>query len=327
MATPALTDSILITNKLTKRFGSLVAVDQIDLDVRRGEIYGFLGPNGAGKSTTIRMLLGLIRPSGGGATIFGADIAKNGIEIRRSIGYLPGELAMYENLTPRQYFQYSASLYGLEDIDFAVQLADRLNISSIDTNIGALSQGNKQKVGIVQALLHKPALVMLDEPTNALDPLIRHELYEILLAARDEGMTIFFSSHVLAEAERICDRVAIIREGKLIRVGSVAELKASAPKRMLITFREPVDPQSFANVPGVTGTGLGDDGEVELMVRERVDEVLAEIMKYPIVDIDARDLALEEIFLGYYETEVNDEAPPAEALDLEPREVAVDSFK
>ncbi len=324
VATPAPIESILSTNKLSKHFGKVVAVDQIDLDIRRGEVFGFLGPNGAGKSTTIRMLLGLIRPSDGSATIFGKDIRKHGNEIRRGIGYLPGELAMYENLSSRQYFEYTASLYGVHDIAFALALADRLKISDLDAPIGSLSQGNKQKVGIVQALLHKPALVILDEPTNALDPLMRHELYEILLLARNEGMTIFFSSHVLAEAERICDRVAIIREGKLIRVGSVEELKATAPKRLLARFAEPVSPEAFAGLAGVSSVIRRDDGEVELMVRENLDEVLRAVTQHRLVDFDARDLSLEEIFLGYYETEGDDSVDLAEALDLQPRELAVE---
>lgn len=324
MATPAPIDSILITNKLTKTFGKVVAVDHIDLDIRRGEIFGFLGPNGAGKSTTIRMFLGLIRPTEGGASIFGKDIRKHGNEIRRGIGYLPGELAMYENLSARQYFAYTGSLYGVDDISFALAISDRLKISDLDAPIGSLSQGNKQKVGIVQALLHKPALVILDEPTNALDPLMRHELYEILLLAREEGMTVFFSSHVLAEAERICDRVAIIREGQLIRVGSVAELKATAPKRLVVRFAEPVEPEAFASLSGVTAADHAEDGEIELMVRENLDEVLRAVTQHRIVDFEAQDLSLEEIFLGYYETEGDKSVDLAEALDLEPRELAVE---
>jgi len=324
VATQAPIESVLITNKLTKNFGSVVAVDHIDLDIRRGEIFGFLGPNGAGKSTTIRMLLGLIRPTSGSASIFGKDMRKYGNEIRRGIGYLPGELALYENLSARQYFEYTAALYGVDNIDFALAISDRLKISDLDASIGSLSQGNKQKVGIVQSLLHKPALVILDEPTNALDPLMRHELYEILLLARDEGMTVFFSSHVLAEAERICDRVAIIREGQLIRVGRVDELKETAPKRLLVRFAEPVEPQSFADLAGVTKAGPGKDGRVELMVRENLDEVLRVVTQHQIVDFDAQDLSLEEIFLGYYETEGDASVDLAEALDLEPRELAVE---
>lgn len=297
-------ESVLVTSKLTKRFKKFVAVDALDLDVGRGEIFGFLGPNGAGKSTTIRMLLGLIRPSGGTAHIFGKDIRKHGTEVRRHIGYMPGELALYENLTPLQLFEYSGSLYGVHDTVFAVSLAERLAVSKLDAPIGSLSQGNKQKVGIVTALLHRPQLAILDEPTNALDPLIRHEMYGILQDAKAEGMTIFLSSHVLAEAERICDRVAIIRDGKLTRVGSVDELKAIAPRRMRISFGEYVPLDEFQDVPGVTNVRLvdGDDRVVELLVRENIDEVVKIAAHHSVADFRSEDISLEDIFLGYYES-------------------------
>lgn len=296
-------ESVLVTSKLTKRFKKFVAVDDLDLDVWRGEIFGFLGPNGAGKSTTIRMLLGLIRPSGGSAQIFGKDVRKHGTDVRRKIGYMPGELALYENLSPLQLFAYSGSLYGIDDTRFAVQLAERLAVSKLDAPIGSLSQGNKQKVGIVTALLHRPQLAILDEPTNALDPLIRHELYGILDDARADGTTIFLSSHVLAEAERICDRVAIIRDGRLTRVGSVDELKAIAPRRMRISFGEPVPVSAFQELPGVTSAHLveGEDRVVELLVRENMDEVVKIASHHPVNDFRSEDISLEDIFLGYYE--------------------------
>lgn len=295
---------VISTTKLTKRFGKFTAVEELDLEVRQGEIYGFLGPNGAGKSTTIRMLLGLIKPSGGSASIFGRDIRKHGTKVRRDIGYMPGELALYENLSPVQLFQYSASLYGTKDIQFAYDLAERLNVSKMHAPIGSLSQGNKQKVGIVQALLHRPHLAILDEPTNALDPLIRHELYKILLMAKDEGMTVFFSSHVLAEAERICDRVAIIRDGRLTRVGTVDELKAIAPRRISIRFDERVPVTAFEGIEGVSAVhanGHGEDRVLELMVRGNMDEIVKIASHHPVMDFKSEDVSLEEIFLGYYE--------------------------
>lgn len=297
------TESVLVTSKLTKRFKKFVAVDTLDLDVWRGEIFGFLGPNGAGKSTTIRMLLGLIRPTSGTAHLFGKDIRKHGNEVRRQIGYMPGELSLYENLTPMQLFEYSGSLYGVHDTTFAVTLAERLAVTKLNAPIGSLSQGNKQKVGIVTALLHRPHLAILDEPTNALDPLIRHELYGILQDAKDEGMTIFLSSHVLAEAERICDRVAIIRDGKLTRVGTVEELKAIAPRRMRISFGEHVPIDEFQDLPGVTNARLddGDDRVVELLVRDSMDEVVKIAAHHPVNDFRSEDVSLEDIFLGYYE--------------------------
>jgi len=303
-------ETILVTNKLTKKFGEFYAVRDLDLDVRPGEIYGFLGPNGAGKSTTIKLLLGLLRPSGGTATIFGKDARKHGTKLKRWMGYLPGELDLYENLTPNQLFRYSASLYGVDDLSYAHELSERLKLTKVDTNIGNLSQGNKQKVGVVQALLHRPRLVILDEPTNALDPLIRHELYGILLEARDNGTTVFFSSHVLAEAERLCDRVAIIRDGVLVRVGTVEELKAIAPRRIRLMFEDRIPASAFENLPGVTDVQIYDDREhedrvVELKVRSNLDEVVKVVSTYPLTDLYSEDLSLEDIFLGYYQMSGN----------------------
>ena len=307
MATAPLNEAVIVTSKLTKKFGKFVAVRDLDLDVSEGEIYGFLGPNGAGKTTTIRLLLDLMRPSSGSAMIFGRDVRKHGVKIRRSIGYMPGELDLYESLTPNQLFSFSASLYGVDDLSYAAELAERVKLERVDESIGSLSQGNKQKVGIVQALLHRPRLAILDEPTNALDPLIRHELYQILLEARERGMTIFFSSHVLAEAERICDRVAIIRDGMLTRVGTVDELKTIAPRRMRLVFDEgnDVPAELFEHIPGVSDVRVRDipektDRVIDLMVRDNLDEVVKIAARYHVTDFYSEDISLEDVFLGYY---------------------------
>jgi ABC-2 type transport system ATP-binding protein len=294
--------NVLMTSKLTKRFGKLTAVRDLDLEVREGEIFGFLGPNGAGKSTTIRMLLDLIRPSSGSVRIFDHDIGKRGTGVRKYIGYLPGELELYENLSPLQLFRYSTSLYGVDSLDYAHYLSDRLGITDVNASIGSLSQGNKQKVGIVQALAHRPKLAILDEPTNALDPLIRHELHGILMEAKADGMTVFFSSHVLAEAESICDRVAIIRDGRLIRVGTIEELKSIAPKRMCITFAQHVPLETFERLPGVTGASMNGDRVMELRVRSDLDEVIKTVSQHQVRDFYSEAISLEDIFLGYYET-------------------------
>jgi ABC-2 type transport system ATP-binding protein len=311
-------EPVIVTSKLTKKFGKFVAVGDLDLDVTAGEIYGFLGPNGAGKTTTIRLLLGLMRPSSGSAHIFGRDVRKHGTRLKRVIGYMPGELDLYENLTPNQLFRYSASLYGVDDLRYAGELSERLKLTKVDDVIGSLSQGNKQKVGLVQALLHRPRLAILDEPTNALDPLIRHELYQILLEAREGGMTVFFSSHVLAEAERVCDRVAIIRDGLLTRVGTVAELKQLAPRRMRLAFAQHVPADAFANVEGVSEVRVRDDAGsqervVELMVRSHLDDVVRIAARYDVTDLYSEDVSLEDVFLGYYgisNTNVNNGVSP-----------------
>jgi ABC-2 type transport system ATP-binding protein len=306
-------ETVLRTHKLTKRFGKFVAVRDLDLDVTRGEIYGFLGPNGAGKSTTIRMLIDLIRPSSGSAEIFGRNVRKEGTSVRKRIGYLPGELALYENLSPRQLYEYSGSLYGVKDLRYALELSERLKVTDVDAKIGSLSQGNKQKVGIVQSLLHQPQLAILDEPTNALDPLVRQEVYRILDEARSFGTTVFFSSHVLAEAERICDRVAIIREGELSRVGTVEELKAISPRRMKICFAGQVPLDELSAIPGVADARVnGDPNTVDLMVRENMDAIVKTAARYNVIDFYSEDVSLEEIFLGYYG---QSDAPPARMDD------------
>lgn len=296
--------SILMTSKLTRRYGKVNAVRDLDLEVREGEIFGFLGPNGAGKSTTIRMLLDLIRPTSGSVTIFGHDIRNRGARLRRHIGYLPGELELYENLNPTQLIRYSAALYGVSSLDYAFHIAERLGVDDMRASIGSLSQGNKQKVGIVQALAHRPRLVILDEPTNALDPLIRHELHAILLEAKAAGATVFFSSHVLAEAERICDRVAIIRDGRLIRVGTIEELKAVAPKRMRITFAGDVPVEPFARLQGVSAAAMNGDRVMELMVRSDLDQVIKIASQHQVQDFYSEAISLEDIFLGYYDPAV-----------------------
>ncbi|CAN5252079.1 ABC transporter ATP-binding protein [soil metagenome] len=295
-------ESVVLTNGLTKHYGKTIALQDLDLEVRRGEIFGFLGPNGAGKTTTIRILLTLIKPDSGTAMIFGSDIKKHGQRIRRLIGYLPGELSLYDNLTPRQLFQYTGSLNNVEDMIYAEELSERLQVSNVDQNIGSLSQGNKQKVGLVQAMLHRPALLILDEPTNALDPLIRAELYEILREACEAGMTILFSSHVLAEAEAICDRVAIIREGRLTRVGTITELKEIAPRRVRLTFDNDAPVEAYRIVPDLSELQQPEPNVIEIMTRAAPEDLIQVMAAHPPRDVVWEEVSLEEIFLGYYQT-------------------------
>ena len=295
-------EQVVVTNGITKRFGDVTALRDLDLEVQQGEIFGFLGPNGAGKTTAIRILLNLIRPDSGTAQIFGHDVGKREMQIKRRIGYLPGELSLYDNLNPRQLFTYLASLNDIEDISYAEDLAKRLNISNMDGKIGELSQGNKQKVGMVQALMHRPDLVILDEPTNALDPLIRAELYEILREARDNGMTVLFSSHVLAEAEAICDRVAIIRQGQLTRVGTITELKALAPRRVCLTFDGPAPIDAYRVLPDLSEIEQPEPNVIEIMTRSEPNDLIQLLAAHPPSDIVWQEVSLEEIFLGYYRT-------------------------
>lgn len=295
-------EQVVLTNGITKHYGDVTALHDLDLEVQQGEIFGFLGPNGAGKTTAIRILLNLIRPDSGTAQIFGYDVRKHEMQIKTRIGYLPGELSLYDNLTSRQLFTYFGSLNDMDDIGYAEELSQRLDISKMDAKIGELSQGNKQKVGMVQAIMHRPDLLILDEPTNALDPLIRAEVYEILREARDEGMTILFSSHVLAEAEAICDRVAIIREGQLTRVGTITELKALAPRRVIMTFDDEAPIDAYRVLPDLSEIEQPQPNVIEIMTRSAPDELIQLLAAYPPRDIVWQEVSLEEIFLGYYRT-------------------------
>jgi ABC-2 type transport system ATP-binding protein len=295
-------EPVIATSGITKKYGDVVALRDLDLEVQQGEIFGFLGPNGAGKTTAIRILLNLIRPDSGTALIFGQDVRKQEMSVKRRLGYLPGELALYDNLSPRQLFSYFASLNGIEDLSYAEELATRMDISKLDGKIGELSQGNKQKVGVVQAMLHRPELLILDEPTNALDPLIRAELYEILREARDNGMTVLFSSHVLAEAEAICDKVAIIREGQLTRVGTIQELKALAPRRVRMTFDGPAPLDAYSVLPEISEIDQPEPHVIELMTRSEPGDLIQILAAHPPQDIVWQEVTLEEIFLGYYRT-------------------------
>jgi ABC-2 type transport system ATP-binding protein len=293
-------EPVVQTNGITKHYGDVVALQDLNLEVQPGEIFGFLGPNGAGKTTTIRILLNLIRPDSGTAHIFGHDVRKHEMSVKRKIGYLPGELALYDNLSPRQLFEFFASLNGIHDLSYASELSRRLDISNLDGRIGQLSQGNKQKVGVVQAMLHRPALLILDEPTNALDPLMRAEVYDILREARDDGMTVLFSSHVLAEAEAICDRVAIIREGQLTRVGTITELKALAPRRVRLTFDGPAPMDAYNVIPDLSEIEQPEENVIELMTRTEPGNLIQVLAAHPPSDIVWQEVTLEEIFLGYY---------------------------
>jgi ABC-2 type transport system ATP-binding protein len=295
-------DPVIQTDGISKKYGSVVALQDLDLEVRQGEIYGFLGPNGAGKTTAIRILLNLIRPDSGSAAIFGHDVRRQEMRVKQLLGYLPGELALYENLSPRQLFKYLASLNGGGDMTYAEELSERLDISNMDGNIGKLSQGNKQKVGVVQSMLHRPPLLIMDEPTNALDPLMRYELYEILREAKDDGMTVLFSSHVLAEAEAICDRVAIIREGRLTRVGTITELKELAPRRVRMTFKGDAPMDAYRVLPELAEIEQPAPNVIELMTRSRPEDVIQILAAHPPEDIRWEEVTLEEIFLGYYRT-------------------------
>lgn len=292
-------DSVIHTEKITKHFGEVEAVVDVDLEVRRGEIFGYLGPNGAGKSTTIRMLLDHIRPTRGTGTVFGLDIRRDSVEIRRNIGYLPGEFALYDNMTGRAMLQYFANLRGGVDRWYVEDLATRLDVD-LDRRYSQLSRGNKQKVGLLQAMMHKPKLVILDEPTSGLDPLIQHEFYEILDEVKAEGRTVFFSSHVLPEVQRVSDRVGIIRNGRLAAVEDVDTLiDRAALHRFEIEFASEVPRAEFEHIDGASDLTV-EGRTVTVSIAGSPDALIKAAARHEIVRLVTHEASLDDIFLTFY---------------------------
>jgi ABC-2 type transport system ATP-binding protein len=293
MTTPAIE-----TEGLTKYYGRSRGIIDVSLQVERGEIFGFLGPNGAGKTTTIRLLLDLIRPTRGHAWVLGLDPQRDGVEVRRRVGYLPGELALYPDLTGQQALEYAAHLRnGVPQKEIA-RLADRLE-ADLNRPIRSLSHGNRQKIGLIMAMMHRPELLILDEPTTGLDPLMQQVLYELLEEVRRDGRTVFFSSHILPEVERLCDRVGILREGRLVAVETVADLKRVAVRRMDLVFDGPVDPEPFRAIPGVREvTAAGST--LHVAVQGSLDPLIKAAAQHTLLNIITYEPNLEEAFLAFY---------------------------
>lgn len=297
----------LMAQGLTKSYGKVQALRGIDLEVRRGEIFGFLGPNGAGKTTTIRCLLDMIRPDGGTVRVLGIDPQADPVAIQARTGYLPGELALDPNMTVEDTLRYLNALRGNKtDWGFARQLAKRLNLD-LEPVIKNLSHGNKQKVGIVQALMHRPQLLLLDEPTLGLDPLMQHEVLRLITEAKTNGATVFFSSHIMSEVEAVAERVAIIRKGVMVEVAEPATLINRALRRASVRFRQPVDIGPLANVPGVTILSQDDGTSVLLQVEGEMDGLIKALAGFPVSDFETERPSLEEIFLAYYEDDQKEE--------------------
>jgi ABC-2 type transport system ATP-binding protein len=287
------------TNKLTKWYGhrSRGIVD-VDLVVETGQIFGFLGPNGAGKSTTIRLLLDLIRPTSGTARVLGLDVHRDRLAIDRRVSYVPGELSLYGDLTGRQLLTYLANLQGGIDVAYRDTLIERLELDP-GKKIKSLSRGNKQKVGLVAAFMIRPEILVLDEPTSGLDPFVQLEFEHLCEEARDEDRTVFISSHQLPEVEHLCDRVGIIREGRLLAVESIAALKARALRRLEIDFAEPVTAEAFANLPGIRDLTI-EDSILRCSVMGSLDALVKAAARYQVTNVRSIETSLEEIFLAYY---------------------------
>lgn len=290
------------THSLTKTYGANRGIYDVNLTVNHGEIFGFLGPNGAGKSTTMRTLLGLMEPTSGRATIFGMDIVSESIDIRRRVGNLPGEFALEDRMTGREIVKLYAGLRGVRNLSYADELAERLS-ADLDRPTRRLSRGNKQKIGIVTALFHQPPLVMLDEPTGGLDPLVQDIFLDLLLEAKQRGQTVFFSSHVLAEIERVADRVGIIREGELVAVENPKELTGRTFRHVRISFPAPVSTEVIAQFRRLDGVDHIDASEAEHLAFQAHGDINAVVRlagEFHLAAIDIERPSLEEIFLNYY---------------------------
>jgi len=296
-------DFAIYTENLSKTYGGSRGINEVNLQVRPGEIFGFLGPNGAGKTTAIRVLLNLIAPTGGRALVNGLDSQRDSVAIKKQIGYLPGEFALYPNLTGAQTLEYFANLRGKVDWQYVNSLAERLELD-MRKKFRQYSRGNKQKVGIIQALMHKPSLLVLDEPTSGLDPLNQQEFYRMLREVQAEGRTVFFSSHIMSEVEKTCDRVAIIRDGRLVRVGDIAELTGLRVHNLELTFLGSVPASEFSVLPGMDKleqTSIEGHEVLRCVVRaDALDAVVKTAACYSIVNFVSREPSLEEIFLDYY---------------------------
>jgi ABC-2 type transport system ATP-binding protein len=289
---------IIQTTKLTKFYGKQRGIEEVELSVQQGEVFGYLGPNGAGKTTTIRTLLDFIRPTGGSAAIFGLDAREHSVAIHQRTGYLNGELALYENMTGEDLLKYLGNLRGGLDWKFVQQLAERFQCD-LPRKVQGLSLGNKQKLGLLQAFMNKPELIILDEPTNGLDPLMQHEFYDLLTETKKEGRTIFLSSHILPEVEKVCDRVGIIREGRLVTVENIEEMKAHAVRKLEIVFAGPVPEEKFVSVPGVHDIVV-QGNVLTCSVVGSLDALVKAAAGYEVSNIISHEPTLEEIFMTYY---------------------------
>ena len=292
-------DSVIEAEQLTKSYGKSRGIEDLTLSVRKGEIFGFLGPNGAGKTTTIRTLLDLLHPTSGSATIFGLDSRRDSIAIRARTGNLPGDFAFEDRVTGHQLLRLFANLRGMSDLGSAADLADRFK-ADLSKPLRELSRGNRQKIGLIQALFHEPDLLILDEPTGGLDPLMQEEFLTVVAEHRDRGATVFLSSHDLAEVERICDRVGIIRAGRLADVESVSEMREHAYRDVVVRFAEPVSLADFEALPEIEQIVVSDD-TLSFRSLGGLDAAIKAIASHSVIDIEIKRPTLEELFLTYYD--------------------------
>jgi ABC-2 type transport system ATP-binding protein len=289
---------LIRTQELTKRYGRTDALSALDLEVPRGVVFGCLGPNGAGKTTTIRLLVGLLRPTHGHAEVFGLDPYRRPDEVQARIGYLPGDFTAYPDLTGEQYLRYLGHLRGRVAFGAITRLAERMELD-LTRRIGVLSHGNRQKVGVVQAFMNDAELLILDEPTTGLDPLMQREFLALVREARDAGRTILLSSHILSEVEAVADVVGILRQGRLVVVDTVERLKATVLRRLDLTFAGSPPASRLAAIPGVREVRVSG-AIAHVVVEGSTADLVAALAPYRVEDVVSHEADLEEVFLAHY---------------------------
>ncbi|MFB9990477.1 ABC transporter ATP-binding protein [Deinococcus oregonensis] len=298
-----MTTSVIHTQALAKVYRTGVGLQPLNLEIKAGEIFGFLGPNGAGKTTAIRTLMGYLRPTGGEAQVLGLDVRRSTREIHAQVGYLPGELRLAPHLTAQELFGILGRLRGGMSVRQVHELTDRFGLDS-SRPLGTLSKGNKQKVGLIAALLGQPDLLILDEPTDGLDPLVHDEVLQVLREFRREGRTVFLSSHVLTEVEQVADRVGIIRGGRLVTVARVAELKAQLPHRLEVRFAQPVPESVFQTLPELRDVQI-EHQTLRCVVVGEADHLIKTLAAYRVLEIRGHQPSLEDVFLSFYREEAH----------------------
>ena len=293
--------SVIQTERLSKRYGSRRGLDALDLEVQQGEVFGFLGPNGAGKTTTIRLLLDLIRPTSGTARVLGEDPRTGGVALRRRLGYLAGDFVVDGGQSAGELLTFLGNLRGGVARERVERLAERLELD-LHLRIKSMSKGNRQKVGLIQAFMHQPELLILDEPSSGLDPLVQQTFLELVREAKSNGQTVFMSSHVLSEVEQSADRVGIVREGRMIAVEGFEALRARAVRRVEIVFDEPVPADAFAGIPGIAEL-IVEGPVLRCLMTGRADALVKAAARYPVATILAEEPDLEELFFTFYRGE------------------------
>lgn len=286
--------SVIETKNLSKFYGNVKGVESLSFSVESGEIFGFLGPNGAGKTTTIRTLLGFLKPTDGKGFIFGKDITKNSVEILKNVGYIPGELSLYEHLTGQQFLDYFSNIRNT-DLPLLDELLEIFELP-LERKIKGYSRGMKQKLGIIQAFMDDPKLVIMDEPTSGLDPILQQKFYKFLKDEKRKGRTMFFSSHILSEVDKICDRVGIIRQGRIVALESIDKLKQKSGKKIRLKIKE--DNKNFL---GPEDTKIVD-GWIEFKTDDDIDYWIKKISRFTVLDMKIQEFSLEDIFIHYYDS-------------------------